>query len=306
VTSRREARLPVAIVGPTAAGKSALAVAAAIEHGHCELVSVDAMQVYRGMDIGTAKPSAAERAAVAHHCLDLVDPASTFTLADYRVAAREALQTIAGRGNRAVLVGGTGLYVRSIIDGLEPPGQWPEVRATLEAEADTAALHARLTELDPAAAAKITPQNRRRIIRALEVGIGSGRPFSTYGPGLDSYPPSDTVQIGLRIDRGVLGRRIEARVQQMMEAGLLDEVRCLAGTAGGLSPTARQALGYKELLDHLAGRVSLDEAVATTMARTRRYAARQERWFRRDPRVRWVEVDDDPLKALPAVLEALA
>lgn len=297
----------VAIVGATASGKSAVALAVARRRPDVELVSIDAMQVYRGMDIGTAKPTPVERAAAPHHLIDLVDPADEFTLAAFQTAYRDARAGIAQRGHRAVLVGGTGLYLRAAVDDLDIPGQWPEIRAELEASAlvDVVALHGRLAELDPAAATKMEPTNSRRIVRALEVCLGSGRPFSSFGPGLDAYPPTDTTQIGLRWPRPDLARRIEARVTQMMDAGLLDEVRGLAA-AGPLSRTARQALGYKELLDHLEGRVDLAEAVATIVTRTRQFAVRQDRWFRRDPRIRWVDVTTDPLEAVPTVLEALA
>lgn len=297
----------VAIVGATASGKSAVALAVAHHRPDVELVSIDAMQVYRGMDIGTAKPTPAERAATPHHLIDLVDPAEEFTLAAFQTAFRDARATIERRGRRAVLVGGTGLYLRAAVDDLDIPGQWPDIRAELEASAltDITALHRRLADLDPVAAAKMEPTNTRRIVRALEVCLGSGRPFSSFGPGLDAYPPTDTVQIGLRWPRPALAQRIEARVAQMMTAGLLDEVRGLAA-AGPLSRTARQALGYKELLDHLEGRVDLAEAVATIVTRTRQFAVRQDRWFRRDPRIRWVDVTTDPLEAVPTVLEALA
>jgi tRNA dimethylallyltransferase len=204
-----------------------------------------------------------------------------------------------------VLVGGTGLYLRVAIDGLDPPGVWPAVRAELEAEADTTVLFERLQRLDPAAATKMEPGNRRRVVRALEVCLGSGRPFSAFGPGLDTYAANDVVQIGLRWRRDELARRIEARFQQLLAAGFLDEVRTLAARQGGLSRTARQAIGYAELLDVVAGRTTLDEAAATAIARTRRFAVRQERWFRRDPRVHWIDIDGDPLVAVPAVLGAL-
>ena len=298
----------MAVIGPTASGKSELALAAVRALGGLELVAVDAMQVYRGMDIGTAKPTTAERVEVPHRCIDLVAPADEFTLADYQAAERAAESAIAVAGRRAVLVGGTGLYLRAVLDGLELPGQWPDVRAELERQAghDLAGLHHRLALLDPPAAGKMEPTNARRIVRALEVCLGSGRPFSSFGPGLDSYPHSAVVQIGLRWSRAALAARIEHRVAVMMAAGLLDEVRALAEHPDGLSRTARQALGYKELLDHLEGRSHLDEAVATIVTRTRQFAVRQDRWFRRDPRIRWVDMTTGPLDALPAVLQALA
>jgi tRNA dimethylallyltransferase len=274
--------------------------------GDIEIVSVDAFQVYRGMDIGTAKATLAEQAEVRHHGLDLVDPAQELSVVAFRRAHDVATADITARGARPLLVGGTGLYLRAVIDRLEPPGAWPGVRADLEAEADTAVLHDRLRVLDPAGAAKMEPSNRRRVVRALEVSIGSGRPFSTFGPGLDSYPPSAVVQIGLRWPRAQLLRRIEVRFQRLLETGFLDEVRALMGRPGGLSRTAAQAIGYAELASHLQGACSLDEAAATAVARTRRFAIRQERWFRRDPRVHWIDIDDDPLVAVPDVMGAFS
>jgi tRNA dimethylallyltransferase len=271
--------------------------------GDVDLVSVDSMQVYRGMDIGTAKPSPAERTDVVHHLLDLVDPTEEFTVADFRRAYGDALTSIAAAGRRALLVGGTGLYHRLVIDEFELPGQWPDVLAELDAEPDTGALHARLQELDPEAATKMEPSNRRRVLRALEVTIGSGRPFSSFGPGLDAYPPTPVAQIGLRWPRDVLAERIADRVHRMIAEGLVAEVEALA--ARGLSRTAAQALGYKEILDVLAGRIREDEAIETILTRTRQFAVRQERWFRRDPRVRWIDVEHDPVaEAAPTVIDA--
>ena len=270
-----------------------------------ELVSIDAMQVYRGMDIGTAKPTAAEQSLVRHHLIDLVDATENFTVSRFQAEYRSVMADIESRGGAAILVGGTGLYLRAVVDDLEIPGQWPEVRAELENELETVgpeALHRRLQELDPVAATKIEPTNGRRIVRALEVCLGGGRTFSSYGPGVDVYPPSRVHQVALRWDREVLSRRIESRVLTMVEAGLLDEVTNLHAT--GLSPTAAQALGYKEMIDHLEGRSSLDEAVATTILRTRQFAVRQERWFRRDPRIEWFTVEDDPVTEVAPRLAA--
>ncbi len=292
---------PVVVLGPTAAGKSDVAMAAARSVAGTEIVAVDAMQVYRGMDVGTAKPTSADRALVPHHCLDLVAPSVDFTVVDYRRAYDAAVAGIAGR---ALLVAGTGLYLAAVIDRLDPPGQWPAVRGELEAEPDVDCLWRRLAALDPVAAARIEPANRRRIVRALEVTLGGGRPFSSYGPGLQAYPPTDATLIGVRWSRAALADRIEARVTAMMAAGLLAEVEQLA--TAGMSRTARQALGYKELLAHLEGTVSVDEAAAAIVLRTRRFAARQERWFRRDPRVRWCDVQSDPVaEVAPAVVAAL-
>jgi tRNA dimethylallyltransferase len=290
----------LAIIGPTASGKSALALAYARAVPGVELVSVDSMQVYRGMDIGTAKPTPAERAEIAHHCLDLAEPTEDVTVVRFQAAAAAATEAITARRHQALLVGGSGLYLRAVIDHLDPPGQYPDVRGEIDAESDTIALHRRLADIDPVAAGRIEPTNRRRVVRALEVCLGSGRAFSSFGPGLDRYAPTDVVQVGLRWPRHTLAERIEARFDEQLAAGWLAEVAALADRP--LSRTASQALGYRELFDHLAGRCSLDEARALALARTRRFAVRQERWFRRDPRIRWFDVDGDPLVVLPALL----
>ena len=261
--------------------------------GNTEIISVDSMQVYREMDIGTDKPTAAVRAEVTHHLVDVADPSEDYSLTMFQAAARQARSEIAERGRRAVLVGGTGLYHRAVIDDLEIPGRYPEAVASLESEPDTEALHGQLVELDPVAASRMEPTNRRRIMRALEVTLGSGRPFSSYGPGLGQYPPCDIAQIGLSLSRPEIDRRIEQRYYQQMEAGFLAEVEALAHRRPPLSLTASQALGYKELLGHLNGEMSLDEAVALAVARTRKFARRQERWFRRDPRIVWLNADGD-------------
>ncbi len=272
-------------MGPTASGKSALAFEVARRTG-AEIVSADAMAVYRGMDIGTATPGAAERAAVAHHLVDVVEPEEEFTVVEYQARARVALADLAHRGVPAVVVGGTGLYVRAVVDDLAFPGRYPDVAAELAREGDTAALHRRLRDADPEAAARMEPTNRRRVLRALEVTVGSGRPFSSFGPGLGTYPPRPHLQIGPSWDRTCLDRRIEDRYGAQMAEGFLDEVRTLVGRR--LSRTAAQALGYRELLDHLADRCSLDEALDAARRQTRRFARRQERWFRRDPRIVWL------------------
>ncbi len=253
------------------------------------------------MDIGTAKPTVAERAAVPHHCLDLADPEDGFTVVQFREAYDQAVGHIS---TDAIVVAGTGLYLRSVIDRLDPPGQWPAIRTELEADADLGRLYDQLRLLDPVAAGRTEPANRRRIVRALEVCLGSGQPFSSFGPGLEHYPDVDIVQIGLRWPRAALRRRIAARYREQMDAGFLDEVRTL--THRRLSRTASQALGYRELLAHLQGEMSLADALDLAITRTGQFAVRQERWFRRDPRIRWVDVADDPLEALPLVLEALA
>jgi tRNA dimethylallyltransferase len=260
-----------------------------------EIVSVDSMCVYRGMDIGTDKPSADARHEVPHHLLDLVDPGEEFTVSQFQAAARLALDDIARRRGVALLVGGTGLYLRAVVDDLSLPGRWPEVAADLAVEADApggvAALHRRLEALDPVAAARTTDSNRRRIVRALEVTLGSGRPFSSFGPGLERYPPPRATLLGLPFEPEEVDRRIAVRVARFLDQGLVEEVRALAARPEGLSRTARQALGYRELLAHVEEGVALDACVDEAIARTRALARRQWAWFRRDPRIRWLPAD---------------
>ena len=263
--------------------------------GGVEILAVDSMQVYRGMDIGTAKPTSAERAEVPHHCLNLAEPSEDFTVTRYRAAFEEAMRGITTRGHRALLVAGTGLYLRAVTDGLAIPGQWPGVKADLENEPDTEALHRRLALLDPVAAARMTPTNRRRIVRALEVTIGSGRPFSSFGDGLTAYGPTAFRLIGLDIDAADLRGRVRARLEQMLDDGFVEEVR---GLRGRMSRTARQALGYRELLAHLDGELALDEAIEMIERRTMQFARRQRAWFRRDPRIEWRK----PVEVMDAVL----
>ena len=292
------------IVGPTASGKSDLAMGVARLVGCAEIVALDSMQVYRGMDIGTATPTAADQAEVPHHMINLADPGEDLAVAQFQTRARAVIDEIRGRGGVPVLVGGTGLYVRAVIDELRIPGRYPEVRTELEAEPDTAALHRCLVELDPVAAGRMEPSNRRRIVRALEVTEGSGRPFSSYGPGLGHYPPTQFVQVGLRWDRQRLDERIAARYRRQMADGFLDEVRSLAEAP--MSRTASQALGYKELLSHVRGDATLDDALDLAVVRTRRFARRQERWFRRDPRIPWLDAPANPDDVLLAWDDAIS
>jgi tRNA dimethylallyltransferase len=292
----------LALVGATASGKSALAMEAARRLGDVEIVSVDSMQVYRGMDIGTAKPNAADRAEVPHHLLDLADPGERFTVARFRAEADRAIAAIEARSRRALLVGGTGLYLQAVVDRLAVPGEWPDVRSELDAEAvatGTEGLHRRLAVVDPHAAARIEPSNRRRVVRALEVTLGSGRPFSSFGPGIDAYPRTPFRMVGVWLPRGVLGCRIDSRLRAQVEAGFVDEASALVPR---MSPTARQALGYKELLEHLEGACTLDGALAAAGRRTREFSRRQRMWFRRDPRITWLATGQDPLALLPALL----
>jgi len=298
----------VALVGVTASGKSALALDLAVRRGDCEIVSVDSMCVYRGMDIGTSKPDAAARRAVPHHLLDLIDPDEEFTLTQFQQTARLALGDIERRGRHALLVGGTGLYLRSVVDDLEIPGRYPEVAASLEAELDAglaepADLHARLAALDPLGAARMEPTNRRRVVRALEVTLGAGRPFSEFGPGLEVYPMSGVLQVGLAVGAEETDRRIGERFSAMVDAGLVDEVRGLASRTRGISRTARQALGYREILAHVEDGVPLADCLEEAVRRSRQFARRQASRFRRDPRIRW---SADPAEASELLERALA
>ncbi len=297
---------PVVIVGPTASGKSSVAMAVAQAETSAQnpvhIVAVDAMQVYRDMNIGTAKPTLQDQSLVPHHCLDLVDSHERFTVAEFKKSATVALDEIAKVDGRALFVAGTGLYLTAVIDDLVLPGEFAETRITLEQETNTAVLFARLTELDPQAAQKIEQSNRRRIVRALEVCIGSGKPFSSFGPGTSAYPDNGVIQIGLRWSRERLAQRVADRVHAMMSDGLLAEVTALRNSKNGLSRTAAQALGYKELLVYLDGKMGLDEAVNQTIIHTRQFAVRQERWFRRDPRIKWVSISEDPVAEIVPVV----
>ncbi|MEY3816711.1 MAG: tRNA delta(2)-isopentenylpyrophosphate transferase, partial [Actinomycetota bacterium] len=293
-------------VGPTASGKSSVAMAVAQQQTNSQnpvhIVAVDAMQVYRDMNIGTAKPTLSDQSLVPHHCIDLVDSHERFTVAEFKKSATEALSKIDKENGRALLVAGTGLYLTAVIDDLVLPGEFPETRATLEQEPNTALLFEQLAQLDPIAVEKIERSNRRRIIRALEVCIGSGRAFSSFGPGTSAYPENGVVQIGLRWNRDRLAQRVADRVYAMMNEGLLSEVTALRNSKDGLSRTAAQALGYKELLLHLDGKMSLDQAVEETIIHTRQFAVRQERWFRRDPRIKWVSIREDPVAEIVPVV----
>jgi len=281
-------------VGPTASGKSALAVAIAERRPDLELVSIDSMQVYRGMDVGTAKDTEHP-----HHLVDLADPSEDFSVARFQAAAAAALAQIESRGRRALLVGGTGLYLQAVVDGLNVPGAWPELRAELEQQ-PPADLYRRLQAADPAAAARIDPANARRSARALEVTIGSGRPFSSYGPGVGAFPAAPRFRLaGVWLSRSVVNARIEARYHAQLEAGFLDEVARLPSP---LSRTAAQALGYRELLAHRAGSLTLEQALAEAIKRTRAFARRQRMWFRRDPRITWFGAGANPVVLLPALL----
>ncbi|MFC0845718.1 tRNA (adenosine(37)-N6)-dimethylallyltransferase MiaA [Streptomyces noboritoensis] len=278
----------IAVVGPTAAGKSDLGVFLAQQLGG-EVVNADSMQLYRGMDIGTAKLTLDERGGVPHHLLDIWDVTEPASVAEYQKLARAEIDRLLAEGRTPVLVGGSGLYVRGAIDVLDFPGTDPDVRARLERELEQdgpGALHRLLAEADPEAARAILPSNGRRIVRALEVIEITGKPFTANLPGHDSV--YDTVQIGVDVGRPELDERIALRVDRMWEAGLVDEVRALEAQGLREGRTASRALGYQQVLTALAGECTEDEARAETVRATKRFARRQDSWFRRDPRVHWL------------------
>ena len=281
------------MVGPTAAGKSELALDLAERLGG-EIVNTDAMQVYRGMDIGTAKLSPAERRGIPHHLLDLLDVSEPATVAEFQALARRTIADCHRRGVVPVLVGGSALYTRAVLDRFEFPGTDPALRAALEqelAERGPQALHERLRRVDPRAAEQIQPGNGRRVVRALEVVTLTGRPFTASLPEpVYVYPAA--VQVGVRIPRDALDQRIEDRVRRMWDAGLVSEVRMLAAAGLREGRTAGRALGYQQVLSHLDGDCTEQEAFDRTVAATRRFARRQGSWFSKDPRIGWVDRDD--------------
>jgi tRNA dimethylallyltransferase len=286
----------IAVVGATAVGKSDLGVDLALAVGG-EVINADSMQLYAGMDIGTAKLTEAERRGVPHHLLDVWDVTKTASVAEYQDLAGAVIADIERRGKTPVLVGGSGLYVRAAIGDLEFPGTDEEIRRRLEdelASGGPAPLYDRLRAADPAAAAAILPSNGRRIVRALEVIELSGRPFSATMPGYELGVQA--IQIGLRVDRAELDRRIEARVDRMWAAGFEAEVRQLADHGLREGKTASRALGYQQMLRHLDGDWSLEQAREETARATRRFARRQESWFRRDPRITWLVPESDLLE----------
>ena len=294
----------VAVVGVTASGKTALALDLA-EHLGGEIVNTDSMQVYRGMDIGTAKLPQAERRGVSHHLMDVLEVTEPATVAEFQGWARDVIEDCFRRQVTPVLVGGSALYTRAILDRFEFPGTDPGVRARLEGELASVgaeALHDRLAELDPVAAAQVVPSNGRRVVRALEVIEITGRPFSASLPE-PNYHYDRAVQIGVDIDREALDRRIAQRVDDMWAAGFVEEVRSLVAAGLREGRTASRALGYQQVLAHLDGELSEEEAKEQTVSRTRRFARRQDSWFRKDPRITWVRYDDPErvAKALDAI-----
>ena len=295
----------ITVVGATATGKSDLALDLADRLGG-EIINTDSMQFYRGMDIGTAKLPVDERRGIPHHLIDILDVTEEANVQDFQARARAAIADIRERGLRPILVGGSGLYVRAAVDHMEFPGTDPQVRARLEAEVatDRWALHQKLRELDPTAAEKITVNDQRRIARALEVIELTRRPFSAQLPDYQEIEP--TVHLGLSMDRAILHERIATRVHLMWEHGWVDEVIRLldAGLAEG--KTASRAIGYAQIQRHLAGELTAAEAKEETTIRTRQFARRQDTWFRRDPRIHWIDGSSaDPEQNLAAALVAL-
>ncbi|MEU5268223.1 tRNA (adenosine(37)-N6)-dimethylallyltransferase MiaA [Streptomyces hygroscopicus] len=295
----------IAVVGPTAAGKSDLGVALA-RHLDGEVVNADSMQLYRGMDIGTAKLTEDERQGVPHRLLDIWDVTRTASVAEYQRLARAEMDRLLAEGRTPVLVGGSGLYIRGAIDALEFPGTDPAVRARLEAELEEqgpGALHARLAAADPEAARAILPSNGRRVVRALEVIEITGRPFTANLPGHEAV--YDTLQIGVDVERPELDERIALRVDRMWDVGLVEEVRRLEDAGLRSGRTASRALGYQQVLAALAGECTEEEAKAETVRATKRFARRQDSWFRRDPRVHWLSGAADRRRELLASALAL-
>jgi tRNA dimethylallyltransferase len=281
--------VPLALVGPTASGKSDAGVELARRLG-AEIAVVDSMTVYRGMDLGTAKPAAALRASVPHHLVDVADPAEPFSVARFQQLARAVLEDLQDRSVPPLLVGGSGLYFRAVVDRLEFPGTEPRVRRWLEAEAAAlgpAEIHGRLRTLDPQAAARIEPSNARRSVRALEVAALTGRPFSSYAEAWDRYPSERVRAVGVELPTDALGARIEARTTEMVERGFVQEVEALLDRGFGSFLTSSQAIGYLEATLHLRGVMSAREMMAAMVRRTRNLARRQMAWFRRDPRIHW-------------------
>lgn len=289
----RVPRPVVAVVGATASGKTGLSLDLAERLGG-EVVNTDAMQVYRGMDVGTAKLPVAERRGIPHHLLDLYEVTAPATVALFQGWAREAIAEIRGRDATPVLVGGSALYTRAILDRFDFPGTDDSLRRELEVELErigSHALHERLAGVDPEAAAQILPDNGRRVVRALEVVALTGRPFSASLPRLEYVDPL-TVQIGVDIDRPTLDARIARRVEEMFASGFVEEVEALLVRGLADARTASRAIGYREVMGFLAGDRSLAEAVEQTTVATRRFARRQDSWFRKDPRIVWVAHDD--------------
>jgi tRNA dimethylallyltransferase len=287
----------VVVVGPTASGKSSLAVELARRLGDHEIINADSMQLYRGMDIGTAKPTAAEREAVPHHLFDVLDVTKSASVAEFQAMAREAIAECHSRGVTPVVVGGSALYVRAVIDRLDFPGTDPALRDHWDAELASRgpeSLHAELAQRDPPAAASILSSNGRRLVRALEVIDLTGEPFTATMPAYDSIYRELTM-LGLDVPREVLDVRLTERVEAMWRDGFVDEVRTLRERGLGEGFTASRALGYQQILAYLAGESTEDEAREATVVGTRKFARRQDRLFRKDPRIHWLPYDSSDL-----------
>lgn len=286
---------PIAVIGPTASGKTALSLALANEF--CgEVVNVDSMQLYRGMDIGTAKLPEAEREGILHHLFDVLDVTETASVARYQHTAVAKTNEILARGVRPILVGGSMLYVQSLVDDWQFPPTDPEVRAKYErrlAKIGVTALHAELAQVDPHAAQIIENNDPRRTVRALEVIELTGKPFAASQPPINQPPRWNTVLLGLKTTSEWLNPRIEQRTKQMFAAGFVAEVQELVERGLVADSTAGRAIGYSQVLDHLAGRITVDEAIERTIMGTRRYVRRQRSWFNRDPRVHWLDAQGD-------------
>jgi tRNA dimethylallyltransferase len=280
----------IIICGPTATGKSDLALEVA-EKFNGEIINADSMQLYRGMDIGTAKLTDQERRGIPHHLLDILTVDQDASVAQYQALAREAVDDIRERGKSAIIVGGTGLYIKSVIDEMNFPETDPALRKRLEDEAEllgTAELYSRLRVLDPEAAAAIEPANTRRIIRALEVIEVTGEPYSANLPSDTSLRYPEALHFGLAMERANLAPRIEARVHRMFEQGLVGEVRSLISQGLLAGTTAQRAIGYAQVISFTNGEISLEQAIEETIVATRQYVRRQETWFKRDQRIQWI------------------
>lgn len=311
--STEGSRKIVVIVGPTASGKTAAAVELGEKIG-AEIVSADSMAIYKGMDIGTAKPTPEERRRVPFHLIDIVEPEQPFTVADYQELAVRAVEDILARGKTALVVGGTGLYVRALIDGLNIPGHGPDpnLRKELKIEAEkrgASYLHNKLAEVDPQAASRIFPRDIKRIIRALEVYYQTGRPMTEVLDETRSASPRypDALWFGLTMARTLLYQRIEERVDDMIRRGLVDEVKCLLARGCSPSMQSMQGLGYKEIAAYLEGEYDFETAVETLKRNTRRFAKRQMTWFRTNDRIQWIDVENmPPDKIAESIMAGLA
>ena len=303
----KTAAVPIAVVGPTASGKSALGLALAHHYGG-EIVNVDSMQLYRGMDIGTAKLAPEEREGIAHHQLDTLEVTETASVAAYQQAAIADIDDIRRRGHRPIMVGGSMLYVQSLVDDWQFPPTDPQVRARYEQlrhELGTQGLHAYLASIDPAAAAIIEDNDPRRTVRALEVIELTGQPFQASQPPIDAPPRWNTIIIGLRTESSWLNERIERRTHQMFDTGLIAEVEQLQERGLVANSTAGRAIGYAQVLDALAGELSWEQAVERTIFGTRRYVRRQRAWFNRDQRIHWISAEGDTFAQAREIIDAL-